>query len=604
MQALPSALALADLHRRWRSVAQHMVLGEAELVLLLRLDPLASLRALRAAHTPAFRTGHDLTSIQAAVQCLGVPVTRQLLEDTPPVHTPSTELRTLWRHSIATALAAEDLAQKGGLMHPPAAYLLGLLHDLPLWLQWIQATLQPQEPTRTAAHWLAHWQLPTSLQAALLVTFRTDSSQEPPHDAGSLVRTAERLASLAGFPHPAADEQAAIAALAAADKSDLATAQQLRRRVEGALRTFGFDQAIPEAELDRSPPPTILTGQREGGLDELVLRVLGGGRPERHLGIVTALTAAAVRFCGYDRAFHGRWNPATGRLHLRTKCEAAARRLTLKTLQPTPGELAALRTAQQTGDPVLLQAPFGPPAGLLGVLSTDELLAVPMNRELAQPAFLLLDRSVQLTPIELGTDQAKAQTLGIMGSMLHESLLLRRRQQRAQKFAVTDPLTRLSNRRMGLAALEREVARAERSGRQLTVLMCDLDHFKQLNDAYGHLQGDVALQAAADVLRQTVRRGDVVCRYGGEEFLVVLAETSPDEAAVLAARLFTAIAAHGEQLGLPLTVSIGLTSYRAGDTAAALLQRADGALYASKGHGRNRFSADVDATDLPPVPLP
>ena len=164
--------------------------------------------------------------------------------------------------------------------------------------------------------------------------------------------------------------------------------------------------------------------------------------------------------------------------------------------------------------------------------------------------------------------------------------------------AVIDPLTRLYNRRMGLAALEREVARTERTRRPLTVLMCDLDHFKHLNDTYGHLQGDVALRATADVLRQTLRRSDVICRFGGEEFLVVLAETAPDDATVLAARLFVAIEAAGQALGLPMTISIGLTSHRPGDRAEDLLHRADGALYASKDHGRNRFSADIDGSGV------
>jgi diguanylate cyclase (GGDEF)-like protein len=190
--------------------------------------------------------------------------------------------------------------------------------------------------------------------------------------------------------------------------------------------------------------------------------------------------------------------------------------------------------------------------------------------------------------------------------LLNENLLLRRRRQRAQKFSLTDSLTRLFNRRMGLVALEQEIARADRMVRPLTVLMCDLDHFKQLNDRYGHLEGDAALRSTADILRQTLRKGDTICRYGGEEFLVVLAGTSAADATVLATRLFTAVEEHGKAVGLPISISIGLTCYYSGDTIETLLQRADRALYASKGYGRNRFSADVDAVDevrvLPPQP--
>jgi predicted signal transduction protein with EAL and GGDEF domain len=99
-----------------------------------------------------------------------------------------------------------------------------------------------------------------------------------------------------------------------------------------------------------------------------------------------------------------------------------------------------------------------------------------------------------------------------------------------------------------------------------------------------------ALRATADVLRKTLRRSDTICRYGGEEFMVVLPETSAEESAVLAARLFTAVEARGHDEKLPITVSIGQASVRQDDSAESLLNRADQALYASKAGGRNRFS--------------
>ena len=200
-------------------------------------------------------------------------------------------------------------------------------------------------------------------------------------------------------------------------------------------------------------------------------------------------------------------------------------------------------------------------------------------------------------PILPERDVSMALTLGMTGSLLIENLLLRRRRQRAQKFALTDSLTRLVNRRMGLVTLDQELARCARSEQSMTVLMCDLDHFKQLNDSHGHLQGDLALRATAEVLRQTLRRSDTICRYGGEEFLVVLPDTTADEATVLATRLFTAVQTRGEELGLPVTISIGLTNYRTGDSVESILQRADHALYASKDYGRNRFSVDVEGPD-------
>jgi diguanylate cyclase (GGDEF)-like protein len=207
---------------------------------------------------------------------------------------------------------------------------------------------------------------------------------------------------------------------------------------------------------------------------------------------------------------------------------------------------------------------------------------------------MVLDRSLSARPIQMLRDSDSASTLAITASMLAENLLLRLRRQRAQKFALTDPLTRLFNRRMGITSLDQEIARAHRSGHPMTVLMIDLDDFKKLNDVHGHVQGDHALRAIAEVLRKTLRKSDTICRYGGEEFLVVLPETTAEEASILAARLFTAAEARGREMQLPITVSIGQASIRAEDTVESLLQRADKALYASKSQGRNRFSVDAD----------
>jgi diguanylate cyclase (GGDEF)-like protein len=588
---LPSILAVRDLQRRWQRVASQLPSDEATLVQLLKLDPLAVVRGLRATHARVFRQRHEMPTVEGMVRQLGPALSRRLLEAEPVSVAGTSDLRALWRHALATALAAEELASSSGILDPATAYLFGLLHDLKHWCATLDATF-PTQPS-PARDWLLQWDLPAPLLAVLRALPRAQQ-QDAPTDAASLIRCAERLAELADFCHPAG----ATVAGGSTDKADLLAAQRLRRRVEAALRTFGLDPNEPDAE---GPTPVLSTDLRRGGLDEAMLSILGCTRSERYRGIVTALLAAAVRYGGYDRAFYARWHSGARVLTLRSKADSSARKLSELRLPVTLTEAAALDVAVQAERAAHLVGETGSMPGLLSALACDELLAVPLNRDFQLPAFLLLDRSLTLQPIELGSELAMVSTLGMTGGLLNENLLLRRRRQRAQKFALTDPLTRLFNRRMGLSALEQEVARAQRSQRPLTVLMCDLDHFKQLNDTLGHLQGDVALRATADVLRQTLRKSDTICRYGGEEFLVVLADTTADEATVLATRLFTAIAGRGEQLGLPLTVSIGLTTYRPGDSVEAILHRADHALYASKGHGRNRFSADVDAEERPVV---
>lgn len=599
---MPSVLAIRDLQRRLWRVLREMPVGQDELVRILQLDPLAVVRGLRAASAPIFGRNHANWTVRRVVQTLGPALSRRLL-DTPAIGVAgTTNVRRLWMHSIATAVAAQELATQSGLVDPEEAYLLGLLHDLPDWL----ALLDQQKGGSTQAiqpgAWIEHWQLPTTLVTVLasLAGRNTPGEAHPePTDATTLVCAAELLAELADFGHPT-DELAtdtAGAVLAAAEKKDLIAAQRLRRQVEGAMRTFGLDPTMPDVDMDGDAGFRLHTGKREGELDDVVLSVLGCTRSESYRGIVTVLTAAAVRYGSYDRAFYVKWDSTNGTLLVRSKADSSARRMAMAKLTPTAEECEQLQAALREERPVRIEARLGEQKGVLAALSADELLAVPLNRGFAMPAFLLLDRSLSCMPIQTDRDTPMAFTLGMTGSLLIENLLLRRRRQRAQKFALTDSLTRLYNRRMGLVALDQEIRRAARTNQPLTVLMCDLDHFKQLNDAYGHLQGDTALRATADVLRQTLRRSDTCCRYGGEEFLVVLPDTSPDDATVLATRLFTAVKARGDDLQLPVTISIGLTAFREGDTIESILQRADHALYASKDSGRNRFSVDADVYD-------
>jgi diguanylate cyclase (GGDEF)-like protein len=179
-------------------------------------------------------------------------------------------------------------------------------------------------------------------------------------------------------------------------------------------------------------------------------------------------------------------------------------------------------------------------------------------------------------------------------TLLVDNLFLRMQRIRLQRTAISDPLTRLPEPRCRTARARARVRLGTpRRQRPLSVLMIDLDDFKKLNDTHGHMVGDQALQLTAQVLRRTIRQSDVICRYGGEEFLAVLPRTRGEDAAVLATRLYLAVEEAGIELGLPVTVSIGASTLRQDDqTYENLLLRADRALYASKSTGRNRFSLD------------
>jgi len=162
--------------------------------------------------------------------------------------------------------------------------------------------------------------------------------------------------------------------------------------------------------------------------------------------------------------------------------------------------------------------------------------------------------------------------------------------------AYSDYLTGLSNRRHFLEQAETELARVLRYGGELSILMLDIDHFKQINDTYGHKVGDMVLQKLAAVCHSTLRDVDIIGRIGGEEFAVVLPETDQGEALEAAERLRAALAAARVPLssGLPLqfTASLGVATLKDSDTNIdTLLSQADQALYQAKNQGRNRVCA-------------
>ena len=158
--------------------------------------------------------------------------------------------------------------------------------------------------------------------------------------------------------------------------------------------------------------------------------------------------------------------------------------------------------------------------------------------------------------------------------------------------AHTDALTGLLNRRVFDPMLERTLADARRSRRALSVLMVDADHFKRINDVHGHPVGDEVLRMLADTLRERLRAGDVIARFGGEEFGVLLPETGADAAFSTAQSLVDAIAARTNAVWGTVTVSIGVASCNDGHTPSAdLIRQADAALYRAKAEGRNRVCA-------------
>ena len=172
------------------------------------------------------------------------------------------------------------------------------------------------------------------------------------------------------------------------------------------------------------------------------------------------------------------------------------------------------------------------------------------------------------------------------------------------QLATTDVLTDLHNRRHFLFLLENEISRAERHDRTFTLLYADLDHFKSVNDDWGHQVGDRALKQIAQVISNTIRADDFAARIGGEEFAILLAETPAERAIDLANRIRERVSHctfRAEETTFSITISIGLAEWRPGLSSSQLQRQADDALYQAKADGRDQvktYQPDLSQSTL------
>jgi diguanylate cyclase (GGDEF)-like protein len=226
----------------------------------------------------------------------------------------------------------------------------------------------------------------------------------------------------------------------------------------------------------------------------------------------------------------------------------------------------ALRCPHNSEDAVLLEIPMMARGEVYGLLQVQASGADPESQ------------LKQASPVAAAI--ADAMSLALSNIALREKL-------RTQ--ALRDPLTGLYNRRYMEDVLERYAGLAERNQSDLSVLMFDLDHFKRLNDEHGHALGDAVLTSVAAAVLSTIRPSDIACRYGGEEFVVLLPDCAMDEAATRAETLRTRIERVSENHGVRVSASFGIASIpQSSSKVTDVLGDADAALYRAKAEGRNR----------------
>ena len=169
----------------------------------------------------------------------------------------------------------------------------------------------------------------------------------------------------------------------------------------------------------------------------------------------------------------------------------------------------------------------------------------------------------------------------------------KRLERQLKELTEIDPLTRVYNRRMFMAFLEKEIFRSKRYKEvkrrcDPALIMFDIDFFKKINDEYGNKTGDHVLVTIANLVKENIRNADILFRFGGEEFMIIAPETDIEGAKVLAEKLRYLIAQHDFDVVRRVTISLGISVYKADDTLDALVKRADKSLYTAKKQGRNR----------------
>jgi len=210
---------------------------------------------------------------------------------------------------------------------------------------------------------------------------------------------------------------------------------------------------------------------------------------------------------------------------------------------------------------------------------------------IACPADLLAEANDQLVMISLRTQQAHSETEDKRRELEQQNYELREK-------SIRDPLTGLYNRRFFEELLGKEFSRVKRSGQPVGLLFLDIDHFKRLNDTHGHQFGDLVLSKVAQCIETASRESDVVARFGGEEFIVLLTDATTGSAEIVAERIRSSVESlelEQNAVRAPVTISIG-AAFCDGpdDSPQALIGRADGMLYQSKESGRNCVSVSPD----------
>lgn len=560
---------------------------------LIQADPALSAKVLKFANSPLIAPRRPIVSIHEALIRIGLNAARalvlslSLLGHHPIAQCQAFDYPRFWAKSLARAVALSKLAERRRFLAPEEAFVLGLLARIG---KLALATAWPEEYARCLteaqggdllilerkyfaldSHKLtlflfADWKLPEVLANAVACENAPEQAADPRiRQIAAQIRLAEQLAAWCIGDQSAPDlTEADISA----DQSE-AFLQTLKTAYQAWGQLLEVRTEFPS--ISKKEPDKPLPGLDILLVDDDPLSLARLKKPLESLG-------HRVRTCqNGQEALQEIFNQPPQLI------------LTDWAMQPMDGLslCRALReselgkhlyilmlTANESEDDLVKAFEAG----------IDDYLVKPVNLKVLSARLRAGQRIVQLQQ-ELAKEHAKlelkAKELTLLSRKLHQ-------------LANTDLLTGLPNRRYAQERLRQELAQTHRYGRPLSAMVLDLDHFKSINDTLGHATGDEVLKHAARVMQNALRASDVLCRWGGEEFLAIIPNADLSAAAKLAERLREALVAQQPQglaLKRPVTVSIGVGSCPPARDLDSLLCAADQALYRAKEKGRNRVEA-------------
>lgn len=606
-------------------LAQREDVGVKDIERAIKADPAFVGRLVKTANITARGSGRPVISVPDAIRVLGINVVRNLALGFSLISgyragaCRSFDYSAFWSRAIVTALALQAIVRRTRWANPEEAFCCGLLADIGrLALATVHATDYSKllDELRTAgllgndyeaallaqeselflldhdaltAAMLADWGFPQSLIEPIRFHRQPERASFVPDSRGERLLAAVRLASAIADVClvPPAQRPAATARLAERSARVHIDREALEALVDqtigdwrdwAPLLSLDSPPALPPFGeilapiVDNAPPLAEPLAQRS-------LRVLIASADEETRATLARLLAGIGQQVVVV---------ADGETALERALELQPQLIIADWQLPAIDGLNLTRILRNTrigrGTYILILSTFVAEDRLVDIFDAgaDDYLQRPVNERAFLARFRAGARIIGLHD-EVRRDHEELQQiaaeLAVSNRRLHEA-------------SVTDELTGFNNRRYALERLDRDWSASSRSGRPLSCMMIDLDDFKQVNDRYGHSVGDQALVAIAGVLRRALRANDVICRLGGDEFLVISTDTDAAAIAVCADRLRAAIGALSVDSGrgmLRFTLSIGVATRSADVVDAAMLVRlADEDMYQSKPGGRAR----------------